>query len=274
MNPNWFEANRSGWNVRTPVHLASKFYDVESWLAGRNSLGPVEIRELAPVAGKHLLHLQCHFGQDTLSWARLGARVTGCDLSDEAIKSARELASRAGLEAEFVCCNLYDYRAAEPFDIVFTSYGAIGWLPDLDRWAEVIVRSLKRGGVFYMVEFHPIVWMFDERFERIEHSYHNSGPIESDNTGTYTDGGEHIRYKDFGWNHSLSEVVNSLIRQGLRIEFLNEHLTSPQRCMDVMIEESPGEYWIRGLEGKIPLLYSLRATRPSAPHRPGAAPGR
>lgn len=124
----FFEANRDAWNLRTAVHLKSDFYDVERWKRHRNSLNPTEIDEVGPVAGRSLLHLQCHFGQDTLSWARRGARVTGCDLSDVAIDAARRLAVETGLSGHFVCCNVYDLPDCldDRFDIVFTLYGTIG----------------------------------------------------------------------------------------------------------------------------------------------------
>lgn len=257
------EANRSAWNLRTAIHLQSQFYDLPGWKAGQCSLQAIEKAEVGDVAGKSLLHLQCHFGQDTLSWARRGAEVTGCDLSDAAIEAARQLAQESALPARFLRCNLFDLprHLDDTFDIVFTSYGVLGWLPELGPWAELIARYLKPGGFFYLVEFHPVVWMFDEKFEHIAYAYHNSGPIASDNSGSYTDRGADVQYRDYGWNHSLSEVVNSLLRAGLSLEFLNEYpycpypnLPNTWRCPD-------GNYRVAGLEDKIPLLFSLKARR-------------
>ncbi len=166
----YFEANRQIWNLRTEVHKTSAFYDVEGWKKGKTSLNDIELREVGDVTGKKLLHLQCHFGQDTLSWARLGARVTGCDLSDNAIAYARQLAREAGLKARFVRCNVYDLSRylGGKYDIVFASYGVVGWLPDLEPWAAVIARFVKKGGFFYLAEFHPVVWMLDEKMEFIK----------------------------------------------------------------------------------------------------------
>lgn len=257
----YFAANRAGWNLRTEAHKTSAFYDVASWKAGRTSLNPVELREVGEVVGCSLLHLQCHFGQDTLSWARLGAQVTGCDLSDRAIEYARELAAELEIPAHFVCCNVYDlpqYLEGQ-FDIVFTSYGTIGWLPDLDRWAAVVRHFLRPGGVFYMVDFHPVVWMFDDGMEVLKYPYIGSEVIETEQVGTYADRQASIRYKEYGWNHSLSEVINSLIRQGLRIEFLNEYDYSPYDCFDKTVRGDDGNYRIRGLEGIIPMVYSIQA---------------
>ena len=162
-------ANLALWNHWTTVHEKSAFYDVEGFKAGATSLWPVEREELGPLVreGTSLLHLQCHFGLDTLSWARLGADVVGLDLSDEAIALARRLAAEVGLadRAEFVCADLYDADAhlgGRLFDIVFVSWGAIEWLPDLGRWADIVARHLKPGGTFYMAEIHPFAYALDE----------------------------------------------------------------------------------------------------------------
>jgi ubiquinone/menaquinone biosynthesis C-methylase UbiE len=173
-NQNYFKANQALWNAKTPVHIESDFYDMPGFLAGNSSLRHVELNEVGEVSGKTLLHLQCHFGQDTLSWAREGAVVTGVDFSEKAIKKAREIADQTQLEAEFVQANVYDLPEILPdrkYDIVFTSYGTIGWLPDLDKWASVINHFLKPGGFFYIVEFHPFIWMHDSSMEKIEYSY-------------------------------------------------------------------------------------------------------
>src|SRR3954453_14494479 len=136
----YFEANKEGWNKRAIVHKDSSFYDIDSFKAGKSSLNKIELEELGNVKGKNLLHLQCHFGMDTLSWAREGAIVTGIDLSDEAIKTAKELSNELNIPAQFICCNVYDslQHINQQFDIVFTSYGVIGWLPDLDIWCSII----------------------------------------------------------------------------------------------------------------------------------------
>ncbi|MCW5922520.1 MAG: class I SAM-dependent methyltransferase [Saprospiraceae bacterium] len=259
----FFAANRHGWNLRTEVHKTSEFYDVEKWKQGGSSLTPIELREVGDVAGKSLLHLQCHFGQDTLSWARLGAQVTGCDLSDKATEYARQLSAELGIPAQFVCCNLFDLPAHldGQFDIVFTSYGTIGWLPELASWAKVINHFLKPGGLFYIAEFHPVVWMFDEQMAFFKYPYHNMGVIETEQSGTYADRSASIAYKEFGWNHSLSEVVNSLTGEGLRIEFLNEYPYSPFDCFDKTVKGDDGNYRIRGLEGIIPMVFSIGARK-------------
>jgi len=194
----FFEANKQLWNRRTAVHKDSDFYDLAGFKAGKNSLTPVELEELGDVRGKSLLHLQCHFGIDTLSLARMGARCTGIDLSNDAIKLAKELNDELKLDATFICCNVYDTSkyVLEMFDIVFTSYGVIGWLPGLAPWAKVVAERLKPGGFFYMAEFHPVVWMFDDDFTHIKYAYENKEVIVTENEGTYTDRNAVIKGKE------------------------------------------------------------------------------
>ena len=259
----YFEANKELWNQRTAVHLDSSFYNREGFKKGETVLTPIELRELGEVKGKTLLHLQCHFGMDSLDWARRGARVTGVDLSDKAIQEAQQLNDEMGLDARFVCCNVLDTAAHVPdqFDIVFTSYGTIGWLPDLVPWAQMIAEKLKPGGIFYIAEFHPVVWMFDDDFTRIAYSYENREVIITENQGTYTDRNADIKGKEYSWNHSISEVLNALTGAGLQLKQFNEYMYSPYPCFRNVIEFEPGKWHIRGLEGKIPMLYSLKATR-------------
>ncbi|HNP20794.1 MAG TPA: class I SAM-dependent methyltransferase [Panacibacter sp.] len=263
MNEQYFEANREGWNKRTLVHKDSAFYDVEGFKNGKTSLNKLELDELGNVNGKSLLHLQCHFGLDTLSWARAGAIVTGIDLSDEAIKTAQQLSKEANIPAEFICCNVYDVpqHITQTFDIVFTSYGVIGWLPDLSGWARIIAQSLKPGAVFYMIEFHPVVWMMDENFQHIKYHYHNEEVIIDEQSGTYTDRNAPIKYKEYSWNHSLSEVLNALISNGLTIEHFNEFNFSCYNCFNNMIQGDDGYWRIKGIEHKIPMMYSVRAVK-------------
>ena len=225
INRDYFEANKALWNQRTTVHKGSSFYDLENFKAGGSVLTPIELSEIGDVKNKSLLHLQCHFGMDTLSFSRMGAKCTGIDLSDEAIKLAQNINDELNLDAKFICCNVYDTIkfVKEQFDIVFTSYGVIGWLPDLKPWAEIIAQKLEPGGTFYMAEFHPVVWMFDEEFTHIKYYYDNKEVIITENEGTYTDRNADIKGKEYSWNHSISEVLNALIQAGLKIEFFNEY---------------------------------------------------
>ena len=156
------EANRKHWDEAVPIHVASTTYDVANFGKGRGRLRPGELGEVGDVRGKSLLHLQCHFGLDTLSWAMEGARVTGADFSEPAIEAARKLAEEHGIEARFVMSDIYDLpeRLDGDFDIVFTSYGALNWLPDVERWAGVAWHFVKPGGTFYIVAFHPVAMLF------------------------------------------------------------------------------------------------------------------
>ncbi|NOT52903.1 MAG: class I SAM-dependent methyltransferase [Chitinophagaceae bacterium] len=262
-NEEYFQANKELWNQRTIVHKDSDFYNLAGFKAGESVLTSIELAELGDVKSKSLLHLQCHFGMDSLDWARRGAIVTGIDLSDTAIDEAKKLNDELGLNAKFVCCNVYDtsLHVKDQFDIVFTSYGTIGWLPDLVSWAKMIAGKLKPGGIFYIAEFHPVVWMFDDDFTHIKYSYENKEVIMTENEGTYTDRNADIKGKEYSWNHSISEVLNALIKAGLKIELFNEHMYSPYPCFRNTVEFEKGKWHIKGMEGKIPMVYSLKATK-------------
>ncbi len=259
----YFEANKNLWNQRTDVHKDSSFYNLAGFKNGETVLTPIELNELKDVNGKTMLHLQCHFGMDSLDWARRGAAVTGVDLSDTAISEAKKLNDELKLNAKFVCSNVYDLKEHlnEKFDIVFTSYGTIGWLPDLDKWASIISHYLKPGGLFYIAEFHPVLWMFDDDFTHIKYHYDNRELIVTENEGTYTDRNAEIVGKEYTWNHSISEVLNALINAGLKIELFNEHMYSPYPCFRNTIETEKGKWHIKGMEEKLPMVYSVRAVK-------------
>ncbi|KFF26457.1 class I SAM-dependent methyltransferase [Chryseobacterium vrystaatense] len=260
---NYLEINRQSWNNRTDTHLKSEFYDLDNFIKGKNSLNSIELDLLGDIKGKSILHLQCHFGQDTISLSRLGAEVTGVDLSDKAIESARQIAKDLKANTNFICCDIYDLpnHLDQQFDIVFTSYGTIGWLPDLDKWAKVVSKFLKPNGQFVFVEFHPVVWMFDDNFEKIGYRYFNSGAIIETENGTYANKKADISQEYIMWNHSLSEVVNSLIKNGLEINTLEEFDYSPYNCFSRTIEFQTGKYRIEHLDDKIPMVYSIVATK-------------
>ena len=261
----YFETNKETWNKKVSIHAKSEFYDVKSFLKGKTSLNAYELEELGDVKGKSLLHLQCHFGQDTLSWSRLGAKSTGIDLSSDGIKEAAKLNDELGLDATFIESNLYDVpeKVAGEFDIVFTSYGVVGWLPDLKTWGEIIASKLKKGGVFYMIEFHPIVWMFDflQTPPKLTYPYLNKGVIYEEYEGTYTNSDADIISKEYGWNHGLGEVITSLTNAGLQIEFLHEFEKSPYNSFPEMDATDDGMFVLKDEQRMIPLLYSIRATK-------------
>ncbi len=260
---NYVETNRSLWNGWTPIHERSAFYDVAGFRAGASTLKHVEREELGEVRGKSLLHLQCHFGMDTLSWARLGARVTGVDLSDAAIELARSLAREEGTGARFLRSDLYALPGvlSEEFDVVFTSYGVLPWLPDIRRWGEIVARCLKPGGTFYVVEFHPLAEAVDDDGRTLRHPYfHSPEPLEMEQRGSYADPGADLVHPAYFWSHTLGDVVSALAAAGLRIEFVHEFPYSVYNCLPYLEEREPGCWWPRESAGSLPLMYSVRAT--------------
>lgn len=259
----YIQSNKDAWNKRTGVHIGSEFYDMKGFMAGQSSLNATELALLGDVSGKSILHLQCHFGQDSLSLARMGAKVTGIDLSDKAIAKAQELNTELGLDAQFICCDVYELpqHLARQFDIVFTSYGVIGWLPDLQRWGKLIDTFLKPGGRFVMVEFHPLVWMFDNDFTKIQYSYFNTETIVEQSSGTYTDRDADIQYEEISWNHSLDEVFAGLLQNGLTITGFREYDFSHYDCFAHTEQTGERQYIITPLGRKAPLMYSVTASK-------------
>ena len=225
----YYETNKRRWNELVDIHAKSNEYDLENFIAGKNSLHRVELEKLGDVKGKRLLHLQCHFGLDTISWARLGAKVTGVDFSDTAIELAREIAKKVGVDAEFVCSNVFDLpKVLEgEYDIVFTSYGVLCWLKDIDEWARIITHYLKRGGVFLLAESHPFMWVFDDASEELNLKYsywHNEEPLSWEDDGTYADKDAKVtNKKSYEWQHTVSDVLNALIKAGLTIDDIGEY---------------------------------------------------
>jgi 2-polyprenyl-3-methyl-5-hydroxy-6-metoxy-1,4-benzoquinol methylase len=260
---NYLEINRNAWNSKVDAHLNSGFYNQEDFLKGKNSLNPIELNLLGDVNGKSILHLQCHFGQDSISLSRLGAAVTGIDLSDKAIETGKQLANELNLNTRFVCSDLYELpnKLDETFDIVFTSYGTIGWLPDLEKWAGVVSKFLKPGGKFIMAEFHPVVWMFDDAFEKVAYNYFNSGAIIETSSGTYADRSADIETKQVMWNHGLAETIDSLLKKGLKLSDFREYDYSPYACFLNTIEIEPGKFRIKHLENTIPMVFSIVAEK-------------
>jgi len=258
-----FETNRETWNKKVTVHSESDFYNLKEFKKGKNSLHRYELEALGDVSGKSLLHLQCHFGQDTLSWERLGAKCTGVDLSEEGIKLAKSLAEELQLKSKFVCCNVLDTSdyVEEQFDIVFTSFGAICWLPDLKPWAKMISERLKQGGVFYITDFHPIPWMFDYNVNPpvLKYGYQQREAIYEEYNGTYADMNSDMVSKDFTWNHSLGEVITSLANAGLTIDYLNEYDATPYDIFPNLIKNKDGMFEFE--TKKYPLVFEVKARK-------------
>ena len=278
----YFDLNREWWDEVVPVHEASRGYDRAGFLRGQKALCPVERAELGPlVAGKKLLHLQCHFGMDTLNWARLGAIVTGLDFSLAAIEAARRLSTKSGIPGRFVHANVYDAAAAleEKFDIVYTGIGALNWLPDIRAWAQVAAACLADGGRLYVYEGHPMLWTLDsERDDGLlvvrERYFELPDPMLFEGDSTYVDGPKLQKRKTAEWNHGLGAIITAVIDAGLKISFVHEHREVPWRALPSMQGVGAGT---AGADGRyqsnrmwrlpeaqrdlMPLMYSLLAAK-------------
>lgn len=264
------ETNRRRWDELAPLHVRSDFYDVPGFLAGASSLRPIEVDELGDVAGRSLLHLQCHIGLDTLSWARRGARVTGVDFSEASLAEARVLAARAGLEAKFVCASveaLPDVLSGR-FDVVFTSYGVLCWIADLGRWGRTVAHFLKPGGVFYIVESHPFAEVFDDgpkaKGLAVAYPYFSDGrAVVCQARGSYADReAAVVNNLSYQWGHTLGEIHDAVAGAGLRVEYLHEFPVSFYPKLPGMTRGEDGWWRLPGAGARLPLLFSLKATRP------------
>jgi SAM-dependent methyltransferase len=272
--PDPVEANRLQWDERAPLHVASDFYDVAGFRAGRNTLRPIEMAEVGDVAGRALVHLQCHFGLDTLSWARRGARVTGLDFSESAVEAARDLAKEQSIDAQFVCADVYDAVGAlkeRTYDIVYTGIGALCWLPDIDRWAQTAAALVRPGGFLYVFEQHPFIGglgMGDEFTDlRFEYPYDTAAnePMRWEGEGSYAvPDAVTVHNVGYEWNHGLGAMVSCLISYGLVIEFLHEHDFILWQRWPFLVGSEDGNWRLPPeYDGRLPLMFSLRARRPS-----------
>ncbi|MHA1963918.1 MAG: class I SAM-dependent methyltransferase [Candidatus Thorarchaeota archaeon] len=265
----YMNANRELWDKLAKTHHKSEFYDVEGFLKGNQTLDPIEIEEIPDLSGKKLLHLMCHFGMDTLSLVRLGAEATGVDFSSQSIELARELSKIAKIDAKFVCSNVYDLpnNLSEKFDIVFTSGGVIMWLPDLKEWAKIITHFLNPGGFFYIREFHPFGYVFDDDDHvtdlRVRYPYfQGKEPLKFETEGSYASGNTVTgKAPSFEWNHRISEIITVLIDAGLTIDFFHEFPITTYKALPFMIEKEPGRWVLPENEDKIPFMFSLKATK-------------
>jgi SAM-dependent methyltransferase len=269
----YIETNRRHWDELVGFHLrATSTYDVESFKRGRSTLMAVEREEVGEVRGKTLLHLQCHFGMDTLSWAREGAVVTGVDFSPEAIKVARSLAEELAIDARFVESDIYELprNLNTAFDVVFASYGVLCWLPDFPVWARIAAGFLKPGGLFYLIDDHPISQAlggdFAEDLIRFSGSYFAAaGATMAEEDGSYADPNARlVNRRTYEFNHELSEVVSSLVDSGLQIGFLHEFPFAAWQRLPSLQQGSDG-YWRLSHEDrlKLPFLFSVKARKPN-----------
>jgi SAM-dependent methyltransferase len=272
-DPDWRSANRANWDERVAIHLGAACYELESLRTGGGRLNPIEEAEIGPVEGLRVLHLQCHFGRDSLILASRGATVVGLDFSKPAIATARELAAELGLaeRARFVEADLYDAPNAIPeaaaFDLVFVTWGAINWLPDIRRWAEIVAHFLKPGGALYLAEGHPAALVLDDagRREGVMPGwfapYFSPQALVIDDPSDYADETARLTHaRTYEWLHPLGAIVTALIEAGLTLRWLHEHAAVPWRMFELLVEDAEGMYrwpdrpWL-------PLAFSLRAER-------------
>ena len=256
----WRELNRAWWDERVPIHVTSDLYDVEAFKAGKEQLRPFELRLAGDVTGLRLAHLQCHFGEDTMAWARHGASVVGLDFSQPAVDTANALAIELGLDARFVCSDVYDAVGAlggEQFDLVYTGLGALNWLPDLGRWADVVTALIKPGGRLLLAEFHPFSWVFGDDDLTVEHDYFSREPFIWDDPGSYADitaATEHNATVEH--QHTLAEIINVLLQRGHQLSALEEydHTLFPRFPF---LEQRDGGFHFPEGTPKHPLMFAL-----------------
>ncbi|MEQ8703678.1 MAG: class I SAM-dependent methyltransferase [Phaeodactylibacter sp.] len=256
------KANRELWDAWASFHPQTEMYRMEAFRNGASSLMPLELQALSRVEGKSLLHLQCHFGQDTISWSRLGALATGVDFSGKAISTARTLATTLNADTDFIQSDVLNLDLGKCFDIVFTSYGVLAWLPDLRRWGAVVAQHLKPGGVFFIAEFHPVLMMFDFGTGKCAYSYFKSSdPYEESVEGSYANPEEGTARTEYTWSYSLSEVISALTEQGLVLESFEEYPYAPYNCFPNMKQRTDGMYESVLLAGA-PHLFTLKMRKP------------
>jgi len=273
--PDWRSANRANWDERVAVHLGERGYDLSALRAGRGILNPIEEAELGPVNGLRILHLQCHFGADSLTLAQRGAaEVVGLDFSPAAIAAARRLATELGFadRVRFVEADVYDAPRAIPeprsFDLVYVTWGTIAWLPDVAAWARIVAQFLRPGGVFYFADGHPAAFVFDDAERQPNEMpgffapYFASEPLVTDDPRDYADPAARlIHARQYNWIHPLGTVVTALIASGLTLSWLHEHDSVPWCMFDILVEDAAGQYhwpdrpWL-------PLSFSLKALAP------------
>jgi SAM-dependent methyltransferase len=266
--------NLQSWDERAPAHFASPDYAVQKFIDQPDFLSGVvtfDLPRLGDVSGLRAVHLQCHIGTDTESLARLGASMTGLDFSPAAIEQARLLARSIGSSTDYVVSDVYDAVSAlggQKFDLVFTGIGALCWLPDIDRWANVVGQLLAPGGRLFIREGHPMLWSIDE--ERQEGLVVDFPYFQTVNPVTYSGGGTYVqtqtefaRTTSHTWNHGFGEIVSALLAQGLVIDSLVEHDSVPWEALPgKMVKDDLGEWRLFERRERLAMSYTLTAHLP------------
>ena len=270
------EVNRRHWDERAPAHAASPDYQVAQFVADPTHLSDVvrfDAERLGDLSGLRGVHLQCHIGTDTLSLARLGARMTGLDFSGPSVAQARALAAAAGTEIDFVEAELADALDVLPagsFDLVFTGIGALCWLPRIREWAAVVAGLLAPGGRLFLREGHPVLWALD--YERTDdllvlaHPYvETAAPVVDVSEGSYVDVEQVlVNTESHSWNHGLGEIVTALLDEGLVLTGLVEHDSVPWNPLPEgqLLPGDDGEWHLVDRPERLPLTYTLQAVKP------------
>ena len=257
------ETNRNWWNERAPKHYVSQYYNINAFLAGQNRIFDYERQELGDIKNKKILHLQCHIGVETLSLARLGANVTGIDFSLTALQCAKDLADKAGTKARFIEANVYDVPEilnGEKFDIVYVDFGSIHWLHDINKWAEIVAKVLKPGGFLYMNEFHPVSMMLSNDSPTFIRDYFYNKCKRWEGVGSYADGCEDSKNNiEYGWEHSLGDVISALTNAGLHIAFVHERPGHIEKQFGYLEQHEDGFWYPREGIPAVPATFSLKA---------------
>jgi SAM-dependent methyltransferase len=256
--------NQDLWNEWTGINARSKMYDLDAFKKGKNKLDPTVLSEVGDVSGKRLLHLQCHFGMDTLSWAHLGADVIGVDFSPKAIDLANSLSHELNIPARFVCCNIYDLPSMldGQFDIVYATYGVLAWLPDFPRWMQIASQYIKPGGFFYLADGHPFNWVFDEKSDtwNLRYPYFQQEPMVCEEDGSYADRTAVLQTRTcYQWQHTLGEVITNVCQNGLTLEFLHEFGFTNFSAHPSLQEDARGNWHHPDGDQTLPMLFSLKA---------------
>ncbi len=263
-------ANRANWDSRVDIHFGSNGYGVDKFASDPAHLShevTFDKEKLGDVAGKKLIHLQCHIGTDTISWARLGAEVTGIDLSEKSIAAAQELSRIAQTPARFLVSELYDSPSVVPekFDIVYTGCGAICWLPDIKAWAKVVASFLDAGGLFYMCESTPILWALDwedmDRLSVTESYFETVEPVAVVEEDTYEGEGVVASPLNYSWNHGMGEILTALLNAGFRLDAIEEYDFCGWQGINQMVEGEDGFWRLPHGQDRLPLMWSVLATK-------------
>jgi 2-polyprenyl-3-methyl-5-hydroxy-6-metoxy-1,4-benzoquinol methylase len=255
--------NKSVWEKKVNFDVLSEYYNVKGFLSGDNALDQLELEGLGQIDEKNILHLQCYFGLEVLTLARMGANATGLDFCSNAILKANELKEKTGLNVKFICADVYDASdvLTEKYDTIFSSYGSICWLPDLSKWAENIYNLLKPGGSFFIIDFHPLLISFNLlRNKSVRFSYfNNENPLTLKRSGTYADVKAKIKTTEYNWNHSLSEIISNFTNRGMQIQEFKEYPFIPLNAFPNLKRELDGYNHVEN--DLFPVLFSLKVSK-------------